>query len=49
MTLIDLENVSFGYTATSVVEDVSLAVEFGENVWIIGLNGSGKSTLLPQI
>lgn len=46
MALVELENVSFGYTASPVIEDVSLTVEPGEYVGIIGPNGSGKSTLL---
>ncbi|WP_299233510.1 metal ABC transporter ATP-binding protein [Natronomonas sp.] len=46
MALIDLEHVSFGYTASPVVEDVSMTVEAGEYVGLIGPNGSGKSTLL---
>jgi zinc transport system ATP-binding protein len=49
MTLIELENATFGYTASPVVRDVSFAVESGEHVGIIGPNGSGKSTLLRLI
>ncbi|WP_436907685.1 metal ABC transporter ATP-binding protein [Halosimplex marinum] len=44
--VVDLANVTFGYTATPVVEDVSLTVEAGEYVAIVGPNGSGKSTLM---
>lgn len=46
MTHIELENVSFGYTAEKVISDVSLKVEEGSLVSISGENGSGKSTLL---
>ena len=49
MSLIELENVSFGYTASPVVKDISLAVDPGEYVGVIGPNGSGKSTLLRLI
>lgn len=49
MTLIDVEDVSFGYTASPVVRDISFAVEPGEYVGMIGPNGSGKSTLLQLI
>lgn len=49
MTLIEVDNVSFGYTASPVVEDVSFGVESGEYVGMIGPNGSGKSTLLQLI
>ncbi|SDK00248.1 zinc transport system ATP-binding protein [Halovenus aranensis] len=45
-TLIELEDVTFGYTASSVLTDISLDVESGEYVGIIGPNGSGKSTLM---
>ena len=44
--VVDLEGVTFGYTATPVVEDVSLAIDPGEYVAIVGPNGSGKSTLM---
>jgi zinc transport system ATP-binding protein len=44
--IVDLSGVTFGYTATPVVEDVSLTVESGEYVAVVGPNGSGKSTLM---
>lgn len=45
-TIIELENVSFAYTTTDVVKDVSLCIHKGDYVGIIGPNGGGKSTLL---
>ncbi|MDG5778906.1 metal ABC transporter ATP-binding protein [Haloarculaceae archaeon H-GB1-1] len=42
----DLSNVEFGYTATPVVEDISLTIDAGEYVAVVGPNGSGKSTLM---
>ena len=35
MSLVELEGVSFGYTASPVVRDVSLRVESGEYVGIV--------------
>jgi zinc transport system ATP-binding protein len=49
MTLVDLADVTFGYTNAPVVEGVSLSVDAGEYVGIVGPNGSGKSTLLRLI
>ena len=45
-TVIDLDGVAFGYTATPVVEDVTLQIDPGEYVAVVGPNGSGKSTLM---
>jgi zinc transport system ATP-binding protein len=45
-SVIELSDVSFGYTASSVVEDISLCIDSGEYVAVVGPNGSGKSTLM---
>jgi zinc transport system ATP-binding protein len=47
--VVDVDGVSFGYTSTPVVEDVSMRVDAGEYVAVVGPNGSGKSTLLKIV
>lgn len=49
MTLIDVDRLSVGYGGTRVLYDVSLRVDRGEIVTIVGPNGSGKTTLLRTI
>ena len=43
---VSLEKVSHGYGALAVLEDVSLAVERGERIALVGANGAGKSTMM---
>jgi branched-chain amino acid transport system ATP-binding protein len=47
--LLNVRNVTAGYTAVDVIKDVSLEVNTGEWVVVIGGNGSGKSTLFKVI
>ncbi|MFM9010387.1 MAG: ABC transporter ATP-binding protein, partial [Planctomycetota bacterium] len=47
---IRLDNVSFSYDGIdTVLRDVSVAIDFGERVAIVGPNGGGKSTLINLI
>jgi len=49
MSLVDVENLSVRYGANTVLAGVSLRVEPGEIVTIVGPNGSGKTSLLRAI
>ena len=49
MSLLRLEGVSVRYGKSQALTDVSLRVEAGEVVALIGANGAGKSTLMRAI
>ena len=49
MSLLRLEGVSVRYGKSQALSDVSLRVEAGEIVTLIGANGAGKSTLMRAI
>lgn len=49
MSLLKIEKLNSGYGNKQVLFDVSMDVEEGEIVLLIGSNGSGKSTLLKAI
>lgn len=49
MSLVRVENLSIRYGARTVLSRVSLRVEQGEIVTIVGPNGSGKTSLLRAI
>lgn len=48
-TLLSVEGVCSGYGLTPVLEDVSLHVDVGEVVAVVGANGAGKTTMLRTI
>ncbi len=49
MSLIEVKDVSFGYTKDMILEEVNMVVNEQEYVGIIGANGAGKSTLMKLI
>ncbi|MFB4279207.1 ABC-F family ATP-binding cassette domain-containing protein [Nonomuraea sp. MTCD27] len=49
MNLVNLESVSHAYGPKPLLSDVSLGVEAGERIGVVGRNGGGKTTLLSVI
>ena len=47
--LVELKNVSFGYGAEPVLEDISLHLHPGQFAALVGPSGAGKTTLLKLI
>lgn len=47
--MLDVQGVSAGYGAVQVLSDVSLHVDEGEVVAVLGANGAGKSTLMNTL
>ena len=46
---LSITGVDAGYGAVRVLEDVSISVEPGETVVLLGTNGNGKSTLMKCV
>ncbi|HKL79017.1 MAG TPA: ABC-F family ATP-binding cassette domain-containing protein [Mobilitalea sp.] len=49
MNLVSIENMSKSFTERMLFENVSLGIDEGDKIGIIGINGTGKSTLLKII
>lgn len=49
MALINLRNISLAFGGPPLLEDISLRVNKGERICLLGRNGTGKSTLLKVI
>lgn len=49
MESVVVDNLSFGYTDSRVIDNLNLKVDSGELIVVVGENGGGKSTLLKLI
>ena len=49
MNLMTLENICKSYSEKTLLENISLGINEGEKIGLIGVNGTGKSTLLKII
>ncbi|MET4562906.1 ABC transporter ATP-binding protein [Lysinibacillus parviboronicapiens] len=49
MSVLELQQVTGGYTRKPVIKELSFTIEKGELVGLIGLNGAGKSTTIKHI
>ena len=47
--LVNLKSVAKGYGSRSVLHDITLGINAGERIGIVGRNGDGKSTLLRLV
>ena len=48
-TILEIKNLKKSYGQNQVLKDISITVEKGEVISIIGSSGSGKSTFLRSI
>ncbi|MHA1729985.1 MAG: ABC transporter ATP-binding protein [Promethearchaeota archaeon] len=46
---VEFKNVSFGYTSTLILHNLSFSISKGEKVAMLGTTGSGKSTLISLL
>ncbi|MDP4142867.1 MAG: ABC-F family ATP-binding cassette domain-containing protein [Bacillota bacterium] len=49
MNLLSIENISKSYSEKQLFKDISLGINEGQKIGLIGVNGTGKSTLLKVI
>ena len=46
---IDLEHVTFSYRKKTVIDDMTLSINPGEKIGLVGLSGAGKSTFIKLL
>ncbi|MGE8205138.1 ABC transporter ATP-binding protein [Heyndrickxia sp. NPDC080065] len=49
MSLLEVQNLTGGYTKKAVLNDLSFTIEKNQMIGLIGLNGAGKSTTIKHI
>ena len=49
MSLIRLRNIHLGFGGPAILESISMSIDAGERLCLLGRNGTGKSTLLKVI
>ena len=49
MPLLSLNNLSFTYSRPTLLDGITLHIERGERIGLVGRNGAGKSTLMKLI
>ena len=49
MNLLTMEHISKSFTDRILLDNISLGINEGERIGVIGVNGTGKSTLLKII
>jgi branched-chain amino acid transport system ATP-binding protein len=48
-TILEIDNIKVRYSGLPVLQGISLKVDAGETVCVLGSNGAGKSTLIRAI
>ena len=49
MSLLSLKNLTFTYSKPNLLDNITLHIERGERIGLVGRNGAGKSTLMKLI
>lgn len=48
-SVVQMQDIVSGYEGSTIIEDVSLTLEYGEGLALLGRNGMGKTTLLQTL